>query len=112
MNLISNDNNFKFFTYKANLLKDTVAQPAVNAANGILKNAAIAMLLKYLSNFWRWIEILLISCKVQLKLRWTKYCVLSAGGNDNSNNNTDNIIFTIKVTKLYVSVVILSARSN
>ena len=37
---------------------------------------------------------------------------LSADGNDNTNNNTDNIIFTIKVTKLYVPVVILSARAN
>ena len=54
----------------------------------------------------------LINCNVELNLRWTKYCVLPLGGNDNPNNNTDNIIFTIKVTKLYVPVVILSARAN
>ena len=43
------------------------------------------------------------------------YCVLSADGNDNfinDNNNVDNIIFTIKDTKLYVLVVTLSARDN
>ena len=38
----------------------------------------------------------LINCKAELKLRWTKYCVLSAGGNDNLNNidniNNDNNI--------------------
>ena len=28
----------------------------------------------------------LINCKVELKLKWTKYCVLSVGGNDDLNN--------------------------
>ena len=32
--------------------------------------------------------------------------------NDNGNNNDNNIIFTIKDTKLYVYVVNLSARYN
>ena len=55
----------------------------------------------------------LIDCKVELKLKWTKYCVLPAAGADNVNNiNSNNIIFTIKDTKLYVPVVTLSARDN
>ena len=56
----------------------------------------------------------LINCKVELKLKWTKYCVLHAVGNGNlnDNNNTNNIIFTIKDTNLYVPVVTLSARDN
>ena len=55
----------------------------------------------------------LINCIVWLKLKWTKYCVLSAAGLDNVNNrDSDNIIFTIKDTKLYVPVVTLSARDN
>ena len=42
---------------------------------------------------------------------------MSVGGNDNlnniiNNNNGNNIIFTIKDTKLYVPVVTLSARDN
>ena len=49
-----------------------------------------------------------LNCKVKLKIKWTKYCVLAAAGNDNTNNNCDNIIFTIKDTKLYVLVIILS----
>ena len=53
----------------------------------------------------------LINCKVELKLKWTKKCVLSAAGYDNDNNRK-NIILTIKDTKLYVSVVTLSARDN
>ena len=54
----------------------------------------------------------LINCKVELKLKWSNYCVLSAACNDNANGNDDNIIFTIKDTKLYVAVVTLSARDN
>ena len=54
----------------------------------------------------------LINCKIELKLKWSKYDVLSATGNDNTNANPNNIIFTIKDTKLYVLVVTLSARDN
>ena len=40
----------------------------------------------------------LINCKVELKLRLSKRCVLSVAGTDNANGNNDNnnIIFTIK----------------
>ena len=38
----------------------------------------------------------LINCKVELKLKWTKYCILSAAGADNTIANHNNIIFTIK----------------
>ena len=37
---------------------------------------------------------------------------MSAADNDDSNGNDDNIIFTIKDTKVYVPVVTLSARDN
>ena len=47
---IANDGNFKSFGYKAKLLGDTVAQTD-NTANGILKNATIAVPLKYVNNF-------------------------------------------------------------
>ena len=43
---------------------DTVAQPAPNAANRILKNATIAVPIKYLSNFWKSIKMPLINCGV------------------------------------------------
>ena len=57
----------------------------------------------------------LINCKVKLKLKWTKYCVLSVAGNENNINEdakANNIIFAINDTKLYVPVVTLSARDN
>ena len=56
--------------------------------------------------------MLLINCKVELKPKWAKHCVLAAAGPDNINKDPDNINFTIKNKKLYVSVVILSARDN
>ena len=70
------------------------------------------MSLKYLSNIWRSLEITLINYKIELKLKWIKSCVLSAAGTDNIDANPNNIIFTIKDTKLYVPVVILSAKDN
>ena len=55
----------------------------------------------------------MINCKVELQLKCTKYCVLSADNADNINNtNSNNIIFTTKDTKLHVPVVTLSARDN
>ena len=58
--------------------------------------------------------MLLISCKIQLKPEWTKQCVLSVNGNDNAknDNNANNIISHIKDTKLYVSIIVLSATTK
>ena len=57
--------------------------------------------------FWRSIRMLLIYYKVELILKWTKYCVLSTAGGDNANANLNNITFTIKDTKLFFSIVVL-----
>ena len=58
---IVNRNNFKIFNYKAKLLGNTEA----DGNNGILKNATIALPLKYLRNFWRSREMPLINFKVE-----------------------------------------------
>ena len=72
-------NDFKSFKYKAKLLGETEA----DEANGILKNTIHKdfCAIKYLSNFSTLLEMLLINCKVDLKLKLTKHCVLSANGN-------------------------------
>ena len=75
----------------------------------IVRSTPIAMLLKYLSKFWRSLEIPLINCQVELKLKWKNHCGLSAVAADASSNK---IIFTIKNSKLYVSVVTSSAKNN
>ena len=53
-----------------------------------------------------------INCKVELKLRWTKQFVLALAGVENDNAHSNNLIFTIKDTKLYVPVVIVSGKDN
>ena len=60
-----------------------------NDANKVGKNEAeIFILLKYLSNFWRSLNIPLINCEVELILTWSKNFVLAdmtvrAAGNNN-----------------------------
>ena len=36
----------------------------------------MAVPLKYLSNFWRLLEMPLINCKVELSLKWDENCIL------------------------------------
>ena len=100
--------NLRSFKYKVKLLENT----EVDGGHGILRNATIAYSLKYLSDFWRSIQTPLIYCKVESKLRWTKYFVFSAAFADNVNAYFNNIILNITDTKLYASFVTLSAKDN
>ena len=75
--------------------------------NEVFRNAAISVPSKYLGNFCRSLEILLINYKVKR----TKHWVLSVLGVDNDDTNPNNIS-TIKDTKLYVPVVTLLASGN
>ena len=102
------------YKHKAKLLGNKAAQPA-NAANRILTNATIAVPLKCLSSFWRSLAVSLINWKVELKLKWKKYCDFTSTSNDNETANADNanrIIFTTKDTKLHVPVVTLSVKDK
>ena len=55
-------------------IRSTDSQPNSNNANGITKNAAIVVPLKYLTNFWWSLEMPLVNCKVELKIKSTKHC--------------------------------------
>ena len=65
----------------------------------------IAVPLKYLSNFWRSLEMPLINCKVELSLEWYAKCVLIIG-------NGTAATFAMTYTKLYVPVVTLKTEDN
>ena len=66
---------------------------------------AIAVQLKNLSNFWKSLEMSSINCKVELKFKWSKQCILATAGNNSSVVNADTIIFIIKDRKLRAPVV-------
>ena len=95
--------NSTFFKYKVNLLGNIDAANPDNARVGRL-NVKIAVPLKYLSNFFRSLEMPLINCKIKLNLTWKKECVLSTAA--------DDAVFIINDTKLYVPVVTLSKEDN
>ena len=68
---------------------------------GIVKTSVkVVVPLKYLSNFFRSLEMPLINCKMKLNLTWKKECVLSTDAGD--------AVFIINDTKMYVPVVTLS----
>ena len=71
------------------------------------KDVEIMVPLKYLSNFWRTLEMPLINCEVSLILTWSSTCVLIA-----TRVNNQNAKFAITNTKLYVPVVTLSTQEN
>ena len=71
------------------------------------KNVEIMVPLKYLSNFWRTLEMPLINCEVNLILTWSSTCVLIV-----TNIPNQNATFAITDTKLYVPVVTLSTQKN
>ena len=74
--------------------------------NGVIK-VEIMVPLKYLSNFWRTLEMPLINCEVNLILTWSADCVIIY-------TNVANQIptFTITETNLYVPVVTLLTQDN
>ena len=86
------------FKYKSRFL-----EPLTAADNGVFKSVKIAAPLKYLSNFWRSLEMPLINCKTHLQINWTKNCVMST---------VANTTFKITNTKLYVPIVTLSSKDN
>ena len=57
--------------------KSKVKITGKTANDGNTKDVEINVPLKYLSNFWRTPEMLLINCEVSLKLTWSKYCVIT-----------------------------------
>ena len=94
--------NSQSFKYKAALLRKTAN--AVNNTNSSVKDAKIVVPLKYLSNFWRSLEMPLINCKVYLELNWIEDCILYSAGNTAK--------FAIADAKLHVRIVALSTKDS
>ena len=75
-------------------------------ANGT-KNVEIMVPSKYLSNFWRSLDIPLINCEFNLILTWSANCVIFSTAIANQD-----AIFSVTDTNLYVLGVTLSAEDN
>ena len=70
--------------------------------DGEIDNVEIMVPLKYLSNFWRTLEMPLINCEVNLILTWSANCIIVY-----TNGENQGATFEITGTKLYVPVVTL-----
>ena len=96
-------NNPSSLKYKIKVLGN-VTEVADDAASVRRLNVKVVVPLKYLSNFFRSLEMPLINCKIKLNLTWKKECVLSTGAGE--------AVFIINDAKLYVPVVTLSKEDN
>ena len=73
-----------------------------------------------MSVFWRFLNLALINCEIELDLRWTENFMISGitrtapvdGDNLVGATETKGATFQINDTKLYVPVVILSINDN
>ena len=71
------------------------------------KSVKIMVPLKYLSTFWRTLEMSLTNCKTNPDLNWSKNCIIVV------TDVTDHVIaFSITDTKLYIPVVTLVTQDN
>ena len=124
----ADDNNFdnikvvnsEAFKYKNKIIGNTYNVNADDDGYDVNKNGTqeveLAVPLKYLGNFWRALNIPLISCEVSLELKWNKNCVITileerevdAGPPVVRDNSPIGATLAINDCKLYVPVVTLS----
>ena len=86
--------------YKSKLIKGT--------DDNNVNNVKLVVPLKYVSNFFRSLELPLVNCKIDLELTWHKDCVISSA--DAAAGQV--VSFMITDTKLYVPIVTLSTKDN
>ena len=112
-----NASDDKSFEYKTKLIGKLPKRPAQPGNEGDADrppqppvptlHVEVTITLKYLSNFWRSLDLPLMDCEIELNLLWTKDCVLIQHHNNITGKN-----FMITSTKLYVPVVTLSTDDN
>ena len=73
-----------------------------------VNNVKLVVPLKYVSNFFRSLEMPLVDCKIDLELTWHKDCMISS-----ANAAANQVVsFMITDTKLYVPIVTLSNKDK
>ena len=111
---VINSNTFK---YKNKITGNTYNVNAGAQGYDVNKNGTqkveLVIPLKYLGNFWRALNIPLISCEVSLELKWDKNCIITSLeqrdiGGGNRDNAPTGATLAINDCKLYVPEVTLS----
>ena len=114
----ADDNNFdnikivnsNVFKYKNKITGNTYNVDAGAQSYDVNKNGTqeveLAIPLKFLGNFWRALNIPLISCEVSLELKWNKNCVITSLeqrdiGGGNRDNAPTGATLAINDCKLY-----------
>ena len=108
--ILAVDNNNAIVNFAENNLTDSFtfkAKMTGQTGDDGIKSVEIMVLLKYLSNFWRTLEMPLINCEINLILTWSTNCVIVS-----TNVANQNATFEITDTKLYVPVVTSSTQDN
>ena len=112
--------NSNAFKYKNKIIGNTynvdAAAASYDANKEGMQEIELAIPLKYLGNFWRALNIPLISCEVSLELKWNKNCVITSLENRIINagppvirgNVPTSATLSITDCKLYVPVITLS----
>ena len=133
-NELTNDDNDNFaninvvnseaFKYKnkitGNMYNVNAGVDGYNVNKNGTQKIELAIPLKYLGNFWRALNIPLISCEVFLELKWNKNCVLTslerrqvdAGPPVVRDNAPTGATLSITDCNLYVPVVTLSKHDE
>ena len=121
-----NDNtvNSDTFSYKNKITGNTYNVEAGPQGYDVNKNGTqkieLAIPLKYLGNFWRALNIPLISCEVFLELKWNKNCVITSLERRQvdarppiiRDNDPADATLAIDKCKLYIPVVTLSKHDE
>ena len=111
-----NSNTFKYIKKITGNTYNVAAGAAGHEANKVgTQKLELAIPLKYLGNFWRALNMPLISCEVSLELKWNKNCVKIsleqrqiAAGPLVVNGSSTGATLNITDCKLYIPVVTLS----
>ena len=103
--------NSSSFKYKSNLLKGLPTRdvgdnvnPDIANAHRLWLNAKVTVPLKYISHFFRSLELPLMNTKLYIELNWTKHCIMS--------NVATATTFQIPKTEPYVPIVTLNTNHN
>ena len=107
---VVNSNTFK---YKNKIIGNTYNVNAGADGYDVKQEVELAIPLRYLGNFWRALNIPLISCEISLELKWDKNCIITSLqqrdiGGGNRDNAPTGATLAINDCKLYVPVVTLS----